>query len=95
MKSTEGFCRIFEDEGVRITHTAYRAPNQNAYCERAIVLFRSAQHTPNLPNFRRLPSLRIPNSELRISKVIPKGPTEIVCHERLGGLIKSYERRAV
>jgi hypothetical protein len=66
-KYTKGFCRIFEEEGIQITHTAYQAPNQNAYCERAIVLLRRAQHTPNLPNFRRFPSLRIPNSELRIS----------------------------
>jgi hypothetical protein len=54
-----------------------------------------SERLQKLPNFRRLSSLRIPHSELRNSKVIPKGPTEIVCHERLGGLIKSYERRAI
>jgi putative transposase len=100
------FDAILEDPGGRVTKTAVRAPNQNAFVERWV---QSIKHEV-LDHFNYLiseyvehylterPHQGIDNELIigrRTAELSDKPPDcKILCHERLGGVLKHYYRAA-
>ena len=97
-----------EDAGITPIRTPYRAPNANAFAERFVLSIKSECLRRMI--FFGEPSLRRAISEFvvhyheerahqgigneRIEQRGAVGDGEIVCDERLGGLLKCYRRAA-
>ena len=109
-KFTAQFKRILHDAGVEVVHTAYQAPNMNVIAERWVLsVKRSASNRMTLFGERSLrrslceygahfnqqrPHQGLGN-ELVVSEPSDHSPAgEIVETERLGGLLRSYNRAA-
>ncbi len=107
-KFTDQFKRILADVGVEVVLTPKRAPNCNAYAERFVLTIKSECLRRMI--FLGEASLRRAISEFvahyheerahqglaneRIDKRDAVGDGEVVCGERLGGLLKCYRRAA-
>ncbi len=102
------FRMVMEDAGITPIRTPYRAPNANAYAERFVLSIKSECLRRMI--FFGEASLRHAISEYvehyhverahqgignkRIDQSGPVGDGEVVCDERLGGLLKCYRRAA-
>jgi transposase InsO family protein len=109
-KFTAQFRRILEDAGVAVVQAAFRAPNMNAIGERFVqsikreclerlILFGPGHLQRALNEFvahYRLdrPHQGLGNRVLTASASEPPKDGEVVCDERLGGLLRSYRRTA-
>ena len=107
-KFTDQFKRILRDVGVEVVLTPKRAPNCNAYAERFVLSIKSECLRRMI--FFGEASLRRAISEYvkhyhgerahqgigneRIEQRDAVGEGEIICDERLGGLLKCYRRAA-
>ena len=107
-KFTEQFKRILRDTGVEIVLTPRRAPNCNAFAERFVLSIKSECLRRMI--FFGEASLRRGISEFvghyhedrahqglgneRIERRDALGDGEVVCDERLGGILKCYRRAA-
>jgi putative transposase len=107
-KFTDQFKRILRDFGVEVVLTQKRAPNCNAYAERFVLSIKSECLRRMI--FFGEASLRRAISEYvnhyhgerahqgigneRIEQRDAVGEGEIVCDERLGGLLKCYRHAA-
>ncbi len=107
-KFTDQFKRILGDSGVEPVMTPKRAPNCNAYAERFVLSIKSECLRRMI--FFGEASLRRAISEYvahyhderahqgigneRIEQRDAAGDVEVVCDERLGGMLKSYRRAA-
>ncbi len=107
-KFTDQFKRILRDFGVEVVLTPKRAPNCNAFAERFVLSIKS-ECLRRMVFFGEA-SLRRAISEYvvhyhverahqgigneRIEQCDAEGDGEIVCDERLSGLLKSYRRAA-
>ncbi len=109
-KFTAQFQRILQDAGVAVVHTAFQAPNMNAYAERWVSSVKSECLDRMIP-FGERPLRRAlreyvahfhlerPHQGLGNELVVPldgaDSPTgNLVVNERLGGLLQSYRRVA-
>ena len=102
------FTMVMEDAGITPIRTPYRAPNANAYAERFVLSIKSECLRRMI--FFGEASLRHAISEYvehyhlerahqgignkRIEQNGPVGDGEVVCDERLGGLLKCYRQGA-
>jgi len=109
-KFTAQFRRILADAGVRVVETAFQAPNMNAIAERFVqsikreclerlILFGSEHLRQALNEFVahyriERPHQGLGNSVLTASASEPPKDGDVVCDERLGGLLRSYRRVA-
>ena len=107
-KFTDQFKRILRDVGVEVVLTPKRAPNCNAYAERFVLSIKSECLRRMI--FFGEGSLRRAVSEFvahyhqerahqglgneRIERIVAAGDGEVVCSERLGGLLNCYRRAA-
>jgi putative transposase len=107
-KFTEQFKRILRDVGVDVVLTPNRAPNCNAYAERFVLTIKSECARRMI--FFGEASLRRAISEFvahyheerahqglgneRIERRDAVGEGDVLCDERLGGLLKCYRRAA-
>ena len=105
---TAKFTSALEGAGVRSVLTPVRAPNCNAYAERFVLTIKS-ECLGKMILFGES-SLRLACNEFvehyhterahqglgneRIERVGAVGDGEVVCSERLGGLLKCYRRAA-
>jgi len=103
------FARIFESAGVELKKVAYRAPNMNAYIERFVQTIQqecldkfiafSQEHLDLLTGefiehyHHERPHQGKGNVPLTRS-LHPEVEGEMVCRERLGGVLRHYYRRA-
>ncbi len=110
-KFTWQFQRILQDVGVEVVHTAFQAPNMNAYAERWVssvksecldqmILFGDRSLRRALREYVAHFHHERPHQGLGNELVVPPdgagSPTgEVVVDERLGGLLRSYRRTAV
>jgi transposase InsO family protein len=109
-KFTAQFRRILEDAGVAVVQTAFRAPNMNAIGERFVqsvkreclerlILFGPRHLRQALNEFvahYRIdrPHQGLGNKVLTASTSEAPKDGEVVCDERLGGLLRSCRRMA-
>ena len=109
-KFTAQFQRILNDTGVEIVHTAFQAPNMNAYAERWVasvnsecldrmILFGEQSLWRALREFVAHFHRERPHQGLGNELIVPlsevDSPTgNVVVDERLGGLLRSYRRVA-
>ena len=109
-KFTAQFRRILEDAGVQVVTTAFRAPNMNAIAERFVqsvkreclerlILFGPGHLRRALNEFVahyriERPHQGLGNRVLTASASEPPKDGDVVCDERLGGLLRSYRRSA-
>jgi putative transposase len=107
-KFTDQFKRILGDVGVEVVLTPRRAPNCNAYAERFVLSIKSECLRRRI--FLGDVSMQSAISEYvvyyheerahqglgneRIERVGEAGDGDVVCDERLGGLLKCYRRAA-
>jgi transposase InsO family protein len=108
-KYTEQFQRILTDTGLHVVHTAYQAPNMNAYAERFVrsikheclsrlVLFGSA-HLDRvlreyLAHYHAERTHQGLGNEIITPERVADSRADIVERERLGGLLRYYHRAA-
>ena len=108
-KFTAAFKRVVDASGTRVIVTPYRAPNCNAYAERFVLSIKS-ECTDKMIFFGEAMLRRAINEYIEhynterphqgIGNVVINGTEqtesrgEVVCHERLGGLLKHYRRAA-
>ena len=105
----DSFDFIFEANGTKVKPTAVKAPDMNAYIERFIgslrreclnqlMIFSEIQLKHVVREYVQFYNTQRPHQG--INNQIPKPPTQklekgqVVCRERLGGLLNSYERLA-
>ncbi len=109
-KFTAQFQRILQDAGVAVVHTAFQAPNMNAYAERWVSSVKSECLDRMIPfgetTLRRALREYVahfhqerPHQGLGNDLIVPldaaDSPTGALCvDERLGGLLRSYRRVA-
>lgn len=107
-KFTEQFERILKDSGVELVLTPRQAPNCNAYAERFVLSIKSECLRKMIffgeKPFRRAVASYVehyheerPHQALENAPIDPFGETgsgAIQCNERLGGVIKHYNRAA-
>ena len=109
-KFTAQFRRILQDAGVQVVTTAFRAPNMNAIAERFVqsvkreclarlILFGPGHLRRALNEFVahyriERPHQGLGNRVLTASASEPPKDGDVVCDERLGGLLRSYRRSA-
>jgi transposase InsO family protein len=109
-KFTAEFGRILQDAGVAVVRTAFQAPNMNAIAERWVlsvrsecldrmILFGEASLRRALRAYGAHHHTERPHQGLGNELVAPQpsqdSPTgEVVESERLGGLLRSYQRAA-
>ena len=109
-KFTAQFRSILGDAGVQIVQTAFRAPNMNALAERFVqsvkreclerlILFGPGHLRRALNQFVahyriERPHQGLGNRVLTASATEPPKHGDVVCDERLGGLLRSYRRSA-
>ena len=109
-KFTAQFRRILEDAGVQVVTTAFRAPNMNAIAERFVqsvkreclerlILFGPGHLRRALNEFVahyriERPHQGLGNRVLTPSASEPPKDGDVVCDERLGGLLRSYRHSA-
>jgi transposase InsO family protein len=109
-KFTAQFQRILNDTGVEVVHTAFQAPNMNAYAERWVlsiksecldrmILFGEASLRRALREYGAHFHQERPHQGLGNELIAPEhrvdSPTgNVVVDERLGGLLQSYRRIA-
>ena len=107
-KFTAEFCRILQDVGVAVVRTAYQAPNMNAVAERWVlsvksecldkmILFGQDHLDRVLRQFIEHYHAERPHQSLG-NELIDGEPStddgDVITHERLGGLLRSYRRSA-
>jgi hypothetical protein len=109
-KDTGAFDAVFRSEGVRVVRTPVRAPRANAHAERWVGTVRrecldwllrlGRRHRERvLREYARHDNEARPHQALGLGAPLARcqqgGPIgEIVCRDRLGGLIHEYERQA-
>ena len=107
-KFTAQFCQILKDTGIEVVRTAYQAPNMNAFAERwvksmkveclsRIILFGQGHLERVLRDYAAHYHTERPHQGLGnelIDGEPSRGTGEVVVHERLGGLLNSYQRAA-
>ncbi len=109
-KLTAGFDRIIKAQGIIPKRLPIRSPNLNAYAERFVqtlkheclhhFLICGERHLNYLVNeFVEHYHTKRPHQGIGIRLIVkplgePPGSGEIVCEERLGGLLKHYYRTA-
>ena len=107
-KFTEQFKRILHDSGVEVVMTPKQAPNCNAFAERFVLSIKSECLRRMIfsgeRRFRAAVSSYVEHYHTerahqglgneRIERVGAVGDGEVVCSERLGGLLKCYRRAA-
>ncbi|MCP3936625.1 MAG: transposase family protein, partial [Actinomycetia bacterium] len=107
---TDQFERIIEDSGVKLIHTAIHAPNLNSVAERFVltvrtecldrlIIFGCGHLQRCLDEFTKHYLVERPHQGLDNELITPKPidartTGEVVAHERLGGLLRSYQREA-
>ncbi len=107
---SESFKSILVAAGIEVTHTAVHAPNMNAFaerwvlsvkseCIRRMILFGEESLRRALVNFCAHYQVERPHQGLDNELIDPPTETprtngEVVEHERLGGLLRSYQRAA-
>ena len=107
VKYGPSFDALFEEAGGRVKKLAYRAPNTNAYVERFIqsiqtecldhfIVFGKKHLNYLLKEYVEHYHTERPHQGLGnvVLGPVPEGAGEIVRRDRLGGLLKSYERAA-
>jgi len=105
---TAQFRGILEDVGVKVIRTPVKAPNCNAYAERFVLSIKSecldrmilfgesslrrgvAEYVEHYHTERAHQGL----GNERIEGTVVTAEGEVQCHERLGGILKSYRRAA-
>lgn len=106
-KYTAAFKKTLKSAGIKTALTPYRAPNCNAYAERFVLSIKS-ECTNRMMFFGEASLRRAINAYIEhynterphqgIGNVTieksERGAGEVECHERLGGLLKSYRRAA-
>ena len=109
-KFTKAFDERLRADGVEPVKVGPAAPNLNAHAERLVLSIKSEcldhfivfgeDHLRHLVssfvehyNTER-PHQGVGNVPLKIAGDVPTNEGEIVCHERLGGLLRHYERKA-
>ncbi len=107
-KFTDPFTRILADAGVNVVRTAFQAPNMNAIAERWVlsiksecldrmILFGEDSLRRALREYGAHHHTERPHQGLGnelVAPIKPVGNGEIVETERLGGLLRSYDRSA-
>ncbi|MCB9915604.1 MAG: transposase [Planctomycetes bacterium] len=106
-KFTKAFKRTLERAGVSTVLSPYRAPNANAYaerfvlsikteCTRRMIFFGERMLRRALREYLEHYNAERPHQGVGNVPLRPRvrGHGEIECHERLGGLLKSYRRAA-
>ena len=107
-KFSDQFKRILRDEGVEVVLTPRQAPNCNAYAERFVLSIKSECLRRMVffgeASLRRAVVEYVAHYHVerahqglgneRIEKRDVTGEGEVVCDERLGGLLKCYRRAA-
>ncbi len=105
-KFTAAFCRILEDAGVTVVRTSFQAPNMNSLAERWVlsvkseclakmILFGQSHLDRALREFTAHYRTERPHQSLGnglIDGAPSTGDGDVITHERLGGLLKSYHR---
>ena len=109
-KYTDGFCHILERESIRCLRLPPKSPNLNAYIERfmrsikaealdrmiffgedslrrAVTAFLEHYHQER--NHQGLD-----NKLIQSGDYVGKTEGQVVCHERLGGILRYYRRQA-
>jgi transposase InsO family protein len=103
---TQEFAQILKAAGVRVVKTPKRSPNLNAYAERFVwsikyeclnkmIIFGERHLRYAIEEYVRHYHRERPHQGLGNHMIDPfaQGEGEIVAHERLGGLLKSYRRK--
>jgi putative transposase len=109
-KFTKQFDEIFKAEGIRVKRLLPRCPNMNAYVERFIQTLKQEcldhfvvlgeKHLSHVVSefvkhyHEERPHQGIENVPIMAMTTHKGDEGEIVCRERLGGLLKHYARRA-
>jgi putative transposase len=109
-KFAKAFDALLEAEGIEITKVGPAAPNLNAYAERWVLSIKSEcldhfivfgeDHLRHLIDeylthyLEERPHQGVGNAPLKINPGEPAPEGEVVCHERLGGVLKHYQRQA-
>jgi putative transposase len=107
-KFTKQFDKILKAEGLRPQKLVLTSPNLNAYCERFVqilkyecldhfVVVSEKQLNYIVGEFMRYYHEERPHQGLGnvpLSGLLPAADGKVVCRERLGGLLKHYERVA-
>lgn len=109
-KFTKEFDALLEAEQIKITKVGPAAPNLNAHAERWVLSIKSEcldhfivfgeDHLRLLVDeylkhyLQERPHQGVANVPLRPYEGEPPTEGEVVCHERLGGLLKHYQRQA-
>jgi putative transposase len=107
-KYTERFDRVLQSEGARVHRKGPATPNMNAYAERFVQTIQiecldhfvvlGEKHLNHLVGeyvthyHEERPHQALGNAPPTISKAVNEG--EVVCRERLGGLLRHYHRQA-
>ena len=109
-KFTKAFDALLEAEQIEIIKVGPAAPNLNSHAERWVLSIKSecldhfivfgkdhlrllvAEYVKHYLEER--PHQGVGNMPLKIHASDPLAEGEIICHERLGGLLKHYKRQA-
>lgn len=109
-KFTAQFDSLIEAEGAEVVKVGPAAPNLNAYCERRVLSIRrecldhfivfGEHHLRHIIDnylahyLEERPHQSLGNAPLTTPAAEPPTNGQIVCRERLGGLLKHYQRKA-